>query len=331
MGIAEKLTTIAENEQRVFEAGKRAERSKVESEIQALESEIAVLTEQKQTLEAEKQELQQQYNDLLKDYDNKVNEITNLESQIAQKESMIGDLIARTTALSSEVYKLRSQLDSKYQEGYNQGYADGQAQGGGDDYLQYATTATFTNLNLFEKSEVELNIPLIQKYASMIVDGVINTTVEHLTINGSNNGTITTALAGFAPTTSTKDTTLKRITFNCDFSKCTRFEGLVSNRNALKIIDGTPIDFSSATGIGNFNSGNYCLEEIRIAELSIKVPISFANSGHLSDESIQSIINGLADLTGTTSQTLTFHNIVGARVTEEQKATITSKNWALVY
>ena len=55
--------------------------------------------------------------------------------------------------------------------------------------------------------------------------------------------------------------------------------------------------------------------------------ISFANSGGLSDSSIQNIIDGLA--TVETAQTLTFHKDVKAKLTEEQIATITSKNWTL--
>ena len=57
--------------------------------------------------------------------------------------------------------------------------------------------------------------------------------------------------------------------------------------------------------------------------------ISFVNSALLSDASIQSIIDGLADLTGSTAQTLTFHADVKAKLTESQISQITSKNWTL--
>ena len=59
--------------------------------------------------------------------------------------------------------------------------------------------------------------------------------------------------------------------------------------------------------------------------------ISFAQSGKLSDASVQSIIDALGDLSGAATQTLTFHKEVGARLTVEQKALITAKNWTLVY
>jgi hypothetical protein len=59
--------------------------------------------------------------------------------------------------------------------------------------------------------------------------------------------------------------------------------------------------------------------------------ISFSVSSLLSDTSIQSIIDHLKDLTGATAQTLTFHATVGGKLTPEQKAAITAKNWTLVY
>ena len=63
----------------------------------------------------------------------------------------------------------------------------------------------------------------------------------------------------------------------------------------------------------------------------ISKSIGFPNSQKLSDASIQSVIDHLADLTGQTTQTLTFHSTVGNKLTDTQKATITAKNWTLAY
>lgn len=59
--------------------------------------------------------------------------------------------------------------------------------------------------------------------------------------------------------------------------------------------------------------------------------ISFQWQNKLSDASVQSVIDHLQDLTGADSKTVTFHGTVGAKLTEEQKAVITAKNWTLVY
>lgn len=59
--------------------------------------------------------------------------------------------------------------------------------------------------------------------------------------------------------------------------------------------------------------------------------INFQWSPLLTTASVQSIIDHLKDLTGATTQTLTLHADVGAKLTDEQKATITAKNWTLAY
>ena len=88
----------------------------------------------------------------------------------------------------------------------------------------------------------------------------------------------------------------------------------------------------SAGGFGT-NTSNYTfgrcdnLKEIRFVPECIKVSLWIADSPLLSDESIQNIIEGLA--TVETAQTLTLHKNVKAKLTAEQLATITNKNWSV--
>ena len=221
--------------------------------------------------------------------------------------------------LKDKILRAKEDLDAVYEAGKQSGG------GGAPDYLPFTTAAKFPNWNLFGKSEVVLNIPLVTAYNSIMHEQVLNTTVEHLIINGSLDGTITTGTMGFY--SGNKETTLKRVTLNCDFSKCTSFGYMFTYRCALEVIDGRPIDFSSATSIGNFNTYNNVLREMRVVPLSIKVAISLGNSNSLSDETIQSLVDGLADLTGDTTQTLTLHTSVVTRLTESQLETIQNKNW----
>lgn len=67
------------------------------------------------------------------------------------------------------------------------------------------------------------------------------------------------------------------------------------------------------------------------AEGTVNTELNFAQSSMLTNESVQSILDHLKDLTGATARTLTFHAIVGAALTDAQKAAITAKNWTLVY
>lgn len=87
------------------------------------------------------------------------------------------------------------------------------------------------------------------------------------------------------------------------------------------------LDTSKSTNFVGMFINCYALENISFVANCIKKSISFAQSDKLTDESIQSIIEGLADLTGQTAQTITFASTVKNKLTEEQIASATSKNW----
>lgn len=104
---------------------------------------------------------------------------------------------------------------------------------------------------------------------------------------------------------------------------------MFQRRGRLKRIIGS-IDCSGCSAKNRFSSSfDLCgvLEEVRFKESSISYPLSFAQSSLLSYESIQSIIEGLADLTGLETQTITFHSDVVTKLTDEQTLQITNKNW----
>lgn len=100
-------------------------------------------------------------------------------------------------------------------------------------------------------------------------------------------------------------------------------------QRALKEIVGN-LNLSGLTGaIVNAFQNCLALEEVRFKQNSIPKSIDIKYSSLLSNASIQSIIDGLMDLTGATAQTLTLHADVKAKLTETQLATITGKNWTL--
>jgi hypothetical protein len=70
------------------------------------------------------------------------------------------------------------------------------------------------------------------------------------------------------------------------------------------------------------------LENITI-EGEIGKNIAFPNSSLLTNDSVQSIIKALIDLTDTTTQTLTLHKDVKSKLSETQISAITGKNWTL--
>lgn len=87
------------------------------------------------------------------------------------------------------------------------------------------------------------------------------------------------------------------------------------------------------TSTANINAYSFyecrALKEIRFREGTIQKSVSFAQSPNLSADSRQSIVGGLADLTGKTAQIVTFHPTVYDALTEDEKATISAKNWTV--
>lgn len=115
-----------------------------------------------------------------------------------------------------------------------------------------------------------------------------------------------------------------------DTSQCTTAQMMFAYCNIKRL---PTLDFSSISNTSGTYltfAGCYYLEDVRFSGTTYYA-LDFSGSSNLSTESVQSIIDHLADLTGQTAQTLTFHADVGAALTDEQKAAITEKNWTLVY
>lgn len=114
-----------------------------------------------------------------------------------------------------------------------------------------------------------------------------------------------------------------------DLRKATTIKSMFLYSNG--IVEIGEMEIPNVTTTQTAFNGCTKLERISFAPNCIKVSIGFPASNLLDDASIQSIIGGLADLTGKTTQTLTFHADVGAKLTDEQKLDISSKNWTLAY
>lgn len=110
-----------------------------------------------------------------------------------------------------------------------------------------------------------------------------------------------------------------------DTSKITNFSSFCKNSGVTKLI--LNADFTSCT---NFSEAFfYCwyLTRIRGKIYNIKKTIKFNNSP-LDEESVKIIIDGLGEVT--TAEKLYLNANAKNFITDEQKATITSKGWTLV-
>lgn len=223
---------------------------------------------------------------------------------------------------------------------YDAGYEKGKAEGGtgGTDYLYYSTTAQFPNLNLFGKTNVVIDMPLLTQAAEMFrpsraSEENLNRTVEHITINGEGAKPTSINMMFYFSDIWDEKNPLKHITLNFDTSKVTYANNVFGSLVQLKTVDGKALDFSSISSSSTIRIfyGSANVEYARFVPNTIKCNLNVSDSRAFTTETIQSIIDGLADVTDGTAKTLTLHSTVGAKLTDEQKATITAKNWTLVY
>lgn len=218
---------------------------------------------------------------------------------------------------------------SKIEIVYNTGYEQGKSEGDGTGVrpTNYASAIKFTTDEWAESDNVVIDMPNLKDMASMFGYITFNK-IKALTIRSETP--ITTCGSAFQGSSGSSGDMLERLILYVDFSQCTTFSNTFMTRPNLTSIEGNPIDFSSATSIGNGTFGYLGkLQSLRVVPGSIHASIRFVNSPSLDDATIQNIIDGLADLTGGTAQTLTFATQVKAKLTDAQKATITGKNWTL--
>lgn len=167
--------------------------------------------------------------------------------------------------------------------------------------------------------------------------------LTHLDFTNTNKTEVTNLWNTFSSTRVLKE--LKGLD-KLDVSRCGDFAGIISG-SILEEIDITSWDFVSATRItGVFYScnslksfiGNKTIEDVIQNDIkaftNAKVNITiggFANA--IERPSLRALINGLADLTGKETKILTLtgtgQNLI-AKLTEEDIAIATAKNWTIV-
>lgn len=109
-----------------------------------------------------------------------------------------------------------------------------------------------------------------------------------------------------------------------DYSNIKNAVGMFANCELLVTIPTMNIKSLTSSATTTFTKC-YSLQNISFEKNCIEQSISFTQSPLLSNESIQSIIDGLAVITS--SRVLTFHSEVTAKLTDEQISQITEKGW----
>lgn len=109
----------------------------------------------------------------------------------------------------------------------------------------------------------------------------------------------------------------------------TSFSYMFHNQQDLENINGE-IDFTKISSATNITLMFYAcnnLKEVRFTKESLKYDFQMAQSRYLSLESLQSIIDGLGNVT--TTRTLSLNSTAYNKLTEEQKQSATDKGWTI--
>ena len=223
-----------------------------------------------------------------------------------------------------------------YIDGYNAGKADGYVEGETAGYtngytegqdsvpnpLEYATTlqTLFRDAVFPQDYELSINTP----FASSLTGLLWNTTgLKKLMLKGNTKGQVVgcnTMCLGSA--------NLETVDLREYIAKIGSMVSTFGNAKLLKEILGE-LDLSECTTITNPFSGCTSLEKVSFKAETISLSISFSQCSNLSAQSVQSIIDGLADLKEQTAQTITFHKTISSALTEEQMIQILEKNWSV--
>ena len=204
----------------------------------------------------------------------------------------------------------------------------------GVDLSKLCCAIRFNNLNIFGKSEVVLDldnvITLNAFYTISNNGGIKNETVEKLTLNC--NKPITDMYKAFIGEVGTSDKKLKTLVLNIDTSQNENLTNGFLGMEALETIDGTPLDFSSCTGLNQPFRNCAALVNVKVVENTIKISFSINYSKNLSVESAKSIILGLANYAGTDKEltyTVSFSSETKAALEAEGNTAPDGNTWVL--
>lgn len=214
----------------------------------------------------------------------------------------------------------------EYQKGYNDGYA--KAESGNPFY--YATTLNniLSGIVFPENYEVVIKVkkaPTSSSYTLHQASGFRSTkwisedNTNLIQFNHSHRNSLYTSILERVDLTE----------YNTHFTTIQEaFRGQTKLKSILGVFDVS--NCKTVSSLSNAFMECSALEDVEFASGTINVNISFSACKNLTAKSIQSIIDGLADLTGQTGQTVDFHSDIISKLTDEQWQQIYNKNWSAV-
>lgn len=186
--------------------------------------------------------------------------------------------------------------------------------------LQYATSISglMIGATLPENTEYNLYLPKCTNYENAFLS---TKNLKKITITGFNDSKLYSLKSCFVACKQ-----LEEIDFGGGVISVKSITTMISNCTLLKKVN-AKFDLFSLEDITVSLINIPKLEEIRFCDATIYVNLAIHTSPLLSDESIQSIIDGLD--TVEIQKTLKLHSDVVEKLTDEQLKTIANKNWTV--
>lgn len=214
-----------------------------------------------------------------------------------------------------------------------------------EDILIYEDTSGVIHKKKFTTAPTSLNslgivsdstvraiyaVPDVSKMTNLCFGFSFQKYLEYVNLRTWNTSNVTTVCDAYLHGLFASCTNLTELDFSTwDWSKVTgSMIYFLANDINLKSINLGTFDMGNIT---NFtNAFSYCTSLINIKGTlsNIKVSLSFQSSP-LTEASAMVVINGLADLTGETAQTLTLSSTTKALLTDADKLIATNKNWTI--
>ena len=241
--------------------------------------------------------------------------LTDIADAVREKTGAIEPIVPENMA------EMLRNVEGDYERGYAEGYAEGR------DIWNYVRSiaGAFQNNTFPAGTNLVLNVPnLILSVNEGNLNYIFRSTtgLESITLKCTIRGVAMHAHGAFSRCSNLKFLDLSE--FNTTFGVSTDvFYGCTSLEEIRGEIENTTNNWT--LWFANCKQ----LREVRFKANSIKGAFTISQSPLLSAESVQSIVDGLADMTGGTSYKLTLHADVKAKLTEEQLATIAAKNWTM--
>jgi hypothetical protein len=198
------------------------------------------------------------------------------------------------------------------EEGYQEGYNDGNIL-----YYALALNTTFGWAKFPENYNMVLRIKKLTSMGAAFRNAINLKSIKIITEDKETSLSLNQVLRENSSTETLDLTECSRRISNIEYA--------FYQATALKYIYGA-FDLSGVTTTANYDFFANTLEEVEFVPNTIFKSIRFTST-KLTQASVNSIVNGLADLTGQTSQKIQLPSNILLMLSVEQLESITAKNW----